>query len=252
MKIELQNKSILVTGANSGIGYAIASELLKAGAKVALHYNSNSNGVLSLAEKFPSQTKVFTCDFSITKNIPEFFDQVSSWSNGLDVLINNAGMSIMNSIESNDEEWIDNWNTIMNINLLSAGILSKKALELFKKQGSGRIINIASRAAFRGDTPEYLAYAASKAGMVALTKSIARGFGKDGITAFSVAPGFTRTAMAQKSIDKYGEDFVVKDISLNNLTEPKDIAPVVLLICSGKFDHGTGSCIDMNAGSYVR
>ena len=94
----------------------------------------------------------------------------------------------MNSIESSDEEWIDNWNTIMNINLLSAGILSKKALELFKKQGSGRIINIASRAAFRGDTPEYLAYAASKAGMVALTKSIARGFGKDGITAFSVAP----------------------------------------------------------------
>ena len=124
--------------------------------------------------------------------------------------------------------------------------------DIFKKQNSGRIINIASRAAFRGDTPEYLAYAASKAGMVALTKSIARGFGKEGITAFSIAPGFTRTAMAQKSIDKYGEDFVIKDISLNKLTEPKDIAPIVVLICSGKFDHGTGSCIDMNAGSYVR
>ena len=252
MKIELQNKAILVTGSNSGIGFAIASELLNAGAKVALHYNANSDGALSLQEQFPSQAKSFQCDFNNSDSIPQFFDQVLSWSDGLDILINNAGMSIMNSIDNTDEEWIHNWNTIMNINLLSTGILSKKALELFKKQSSGRIINIASRAAFRGDTPEYLAYAASKAGMVALTKSIARGFGKDGITAFSVAPGFTRTAMAQKSIDKYGEDFVIKDISLNKLTEPKDIAPIVVLICSGKFDHGTGSCIDMNAGSYVR
>ena len=114
------------------------------------------------------------------------------------------------------------------------------------------VAEIASRAAFRGDTPDYLAYAASKAGMVALSKSIARAYGKEGIKAFSIAPGFTKTAMAQKSIDKYGEDFVVKDIALNNLTEPKDISPIVTLICSGKFDHGTGSCIDINAGSYVR
>ena len=252
MKIELQNKAILVTGANSGIGFAIAFELLNAGAKVALHYNANSDGVLSLGKKFPILAKSFQCDFSQSSTIPKFFDQVLSWSKGLDVLINNAGMSIMNSIDNTDEEWINNWNSIMNINLLATGILSKKALEFFKKQNSGRIINIASRAAFRGDTPEYLAYAASKAGMVALTKSIARGVGKEGITAFSIAPGFTRTAMAQKSIDKYGEDFVIKDISLNKLTEPKDIAPIVVLICSGKFDHGTGSCIDMNAGSYVR
>jgi len=252
MKIELQNKAILVTGANSGIGFAIAFELLNAGAKVALHYNANSDGVLSLEKKFPILAKSFQCDFSQSSTIPKFFDQVLSWSKGLDVLINNAGMSIMNSIDNTDEEWINNWNSIMNINLLATGILSKKALEFFKKQNSGRIINIASRAAFRGDTPEYLAYAASKAGMVALTKSIARGFGKEGITAFSIAPGFTRTAMAQKSIDKYGEDFVIQDISLNKLTEPKDIAPIVVLICSGKFDHGTGSCIDMNAGSYVR
>ena len=217
-----------------------------------MHYNANSDGVLSLEKKFPILAKSFQCDFSQSSTIPKFFDQVLSWSKGLDVLINNAGMSIMNSIDNTDEEWINNWNSIMNINLLATGILSKKALEFFKKQNSGRIINIASRAAFRGDTPEYLAYAASKAGMVALTKSIARGFGKEGITAFSIAPGFTRTAMAQKSIDKYGEDFVIKDISLNKLTEPKDIAPIVVLICSGKFDHGTGSCIDMNAGSYVR
>ena len=252
MKISLKNKNILVTGSNSGIGHSIANDLLEAGANVGLHFNSNSNGVKDLQNKFPNQCQSFQCDFTKTDDIPIFFNKVISNFKKLDVLINNAGSAVMNPINNNDKEWIDNWKTIMNINLLSSGILSKKAIEHFIKNRSGRIINIASRAAFRGDTPDYLAYAASKAGMVALSKSIARAYGKEGIKAFSIAPGFTKTAMAQKSIDKYGEDFVVKDIALNNLTEPEDISPIVTLICSGKFDHGTGSCIDINAGSYVR
>ena len=252
MRIDLSNKTILVTGANSGIGNAIAQELLNAGAKVALHFNSNSDGASKLKEQFSDQCELFQADFNNVDETIKLFADVLSWGDTLDVLINNAGTAIMNSVNLDDETWIKNWNTIMNINLLAAGVLSKKALEHFKTRNGGRIINIASRAAFRGDTPDYLAYAASKAGMVALVRSIARGFGKDGITAFSIAPGFTRTAMAQKSIDKYGEDFVIKDIALNELTEPKDIAPIVTLICSGKFDHGTGSNIDINAGSYVR
>ena len=252
MKIDLSKRTVLVTGANSGIGYAIAKQLLESNASVALHYNSKSDGVKELHKQFPNQSEIFEADFNDSDSVINLFDDILSWKDSLDVLINNAGTSIMNSVDLDDKEWINNWNTIMNINLLATGILSKKALQHFKNNNGGRIVNIASRAAFRGDTPDYLAYAASKAGMVALIKSIARGFGKDGITAFSVAPGFTRTAMAQNSIDKYGEDFVVKDIALNQLTEPKDIAPIVTLICSGEFDHGTGSNIDINAGSYVR
>jgi NAD(P)-dependent dehydrogenase (short-subunit alcohol dehydrogenase family) len=252
MKIDLSDKTILVTGANSGIGKAIAQELLNAGAQVALHFNSNSEGASKLKEQFSDQCELFQADFNNVDETIKLFEDVLSWKNTLDILINNAGTAIMNSVNLDDKTWIKNWNTIMNINLLATGVLSKKALQHFKTNNGGRIINIASRAAFRGDTPDYLAYAASKAGMVALVRSIARGFGKDGITAFSIAPGFTRTAMAQKSIDKYGEDFVIKDIALNELTEPKDISPIVTLICSGKFDHGTGSNIDINAGSYVR
>ncbi len=252
MKIDLSKRTILITGANSGIGYAIAKQLLESNASVALHYNSKSDGVKELHKQFPDQSEIFEADFNQSDSVINLFDDILSWKDSLDTLINNAGTSIMNSLDLDDKEWINNWNTIMNINLLATGILSKKALQHFKNNNGGRIVNIASRAAFRGDTPDYLAYAASKAGMVALIKSIARGFGKDGITAFSVAPGFTRTAMAQKSIDKYGEDFVIKDIALNQLTEPKDIAPIVTLICSGEFDHGTGSNIDINAGSYVR
>lgn len=252
MKIDLKDVTILVTGANSGIGYAIAYELLSAGASVALHYNINASGVQKLLKSFPKKCKIFKADFNNADEVINLFNETIHGFGKLDILINNAGMTIMNSVDLDDTTWIDNWNTIMNINLLASGILSKKALKHFKENDGGKIINLASRAAFRGDTPNYLAYAASKAGMVALTKSIARGFGKDGITAFSIAPGFTRTAMAQMSIDKYGEDFVVQDISLNRLTEPEDIAPIVTLICSGKFDHGTGSNIDINAGSYVR
>ena len=228
MKIDLSDKTILVTGANSGIGKAIAQELLNAGAQVALHFNSNSEGASKLKEQFSDQCELFQADFNNVDEAIKLFEEVLSWRNTLDILINNAGTAIMNSINLDDETWIKNWNTIMNINLLATGVLSKKALQYFKTKNGGRIVNIASRAAFRGDTPDYLAYAASKAGMVALVRSIARGFGKDGITAFSIAPGFTRTAMAQKSIDKYGEDFVIKDIALTNLLNRKILHQLLL------------------------
>jgi NAD(P)-dependent dehydrogenase (short-subunit alcohol dehydrogenase family) len=112
------------------------------------------------------------------------------------------------------------------------------------------LVNISSRAAFRGDTEDYLAYAASKGGVVSLTRSIARAFGKDNIKAFDLAPGFTHTEMAQVFIDKYGEDYV-KDGALPNMTEPADIARMVVFLASGNADHATGTTIDMNAGSYV-
>ncbi|WP_317129010.1 SDR family NAD(P)-dependent oxidoreductase [Mangrovivirga cuniculi] len=113
------------------------------------------------------------------------------------------------------------------------------------------MINISSRAAYRGDTPDYLAYGASKGALVSLTKSIARAYGKDDIKAFEIAPGFTRTDMAQDFIDQYGENYALDDIALKNLTEPGDISPTIVFLLSGKADHLTGTSIDVNAGSYV-
>ena len=119
------------------------------------------------------------------------------------------------------------------------------------EHGGGRIINVASRAAFRGDTPEYVAYAASKGGVVALTRSLARGLGKQGVVAFTLAPGFTRTDMAQPFIDTYGADYATSDLALDRMTEPADIAPTIVFLASGQMDHATGATIDLNAGSYV-
>ena len=116
-----------------------------------------------------------------------------------------------------------------------------------------RIINIASRAAFRGEQQDYISYACSKGGIISLTKTMSRSFGEsDNIVSISIAPGFVRTEMAQSFIDKHGEDVVRQGITLDRLTEPKDISPLVSLIVSGKMDHSTGSTIDVNGGSFLR
>ena len=115
----------------------------------------------------------------------------------------------------------------------------------------GRIINIASRAAFRGDTKDYLAYAASKGGMVSLTRSIARAWGKQGIVAFTIAPGWVMTDMAKQFIAQNGDEVVLNELALAELTQPKDVAPTVVFLASGLSDHATGCTIDINAGSYV-
>ena len=116
-----------------------------------------------------------------------------------------------------------------------------------------RIINIASRAAFRGEEEDFISYACSKGGIISLTKTLSRSFGKkDNVIPFSIAPGFVKTEMAQSFIDQHGEGMASKGIVLDELTEPKDIAPLVNFIVSGKMDHCVGSTIDVNGGSYLR
>ena len=136
-------------------------------------------------------------------------------------------------MKESDKRWIDTWDETFAINTRAQGILCKKAVEVFKSNGGGKMINIASRAAFRGDTLDYLAYGASKGAIPALTRSIARYCGKDNIQAFCIAPGFVRTDMAQDFMDQYGEDYALDDIALNQLTEPKDLAPTVVFLASG-------------------
>ncbi len=250
MKIDLHNKNILVTGASNGIGKGIAEALGNSGAKIAIHYNSNQQNASELARQIGNGSEVFQADLSDANSCEKLFNDVISRFNRLDAIINNAGTLIMSPLES--ENWIKDWDLTMATNLRAVGILCRMAIQHFQANGGGRIINIASRAAFRGDTPEFLAYAASKAGVVALSKSIARGFGSDNITCFTLAPGWVKTDMTKESIDKYGEHHILEGIALNRLTEPKDIAPIVILLASGLADHATGTTIDINAASYVR
>ncbi|PIB34159.1 3-oxoacyl-ACP reductase [Reichenbachiella sp. 5M10] len=252
MYINLSGLNILVTGASKGIGKAIATKLAEAGATIAVHYNKSMREAENLAQVLGNESRAFQADLSQPDEAANLFDRVILEMGSIEILINNAGVAVPANIDTKEDDWIDAWNTNMQVNLHSAGILCKKAIEHFlKRNAAGRIINITSRAAFRGDTAEYMAYAASKAGLVSLTQTIARAYGKQGIKAFNLAPGFVRTDMAKSIMEKYGAEHATGDLSLERLTEPKDIAPVVTFLASGMADHATGSTIDLNAGSYM-
>lgn len=252
MKIDLTGKIILITGASRGIGHASAEILKKAGATLALHYNANRNRAESLLTEPRHGSGVFQADLEFLPQCQRLFSRVLEKYNKIDVLINNAGVSLHSPLNIPVDLWMSDWDRTMAINLNSAALLSRLAINRWLERGSpGKIINIASRAAFRGDTADYLAYAASKGGMVAFTRSIARAFGKNNITAFTIAPGFVRTDMAQDFFDAYGEEIALGDIALPKLTEPGDLAPTIAFLCSGLADHATGCTIDINAASYV-
>ncbi len=252
MYINLSGLNILVTGASRGIGKALATKLAEAGATIAIHYNNNVREAENLAHILGNDSKSFQADFSLPDEAAKLFDRVVLEMGSVEIIVNNAGIALSSDVESSDDEWMNVWNETMQINLSSAAIISKKAVQHFlSRKAAGRIINIASRAAFRGEEAEYISYAAAKAGLVSLTRTIARSYGKKGIKAFVVAPGFVRTDMSREFMNKYGEGHATDDLALDRLTEPKDIAPLVTFIASGMVDHATGATFDINAGSYV-
>ena len=244
---------ILITGASSGIGYEISKELINEKHKLVLHYNKNKKKLQPLLTK---NTHTVSQDLSTSLGAQQLYEQTIAHFGFPDVLINNAGIAISSSVNTDADFWNSSWNKTLNVNLASPAYLCKCFINIKRNKNIHsrfRIINISSRAAFRGETEDYISYACSKGGMVSLTKTIARSFGKkDNVLAFTIAPGFVKTEMIKDFLNKEGEDYVKKGIVLDRLTEPKDISPIVSLIVSGKLDHATGSTIDINGGSYLR
>ena len=244
---------ILITGASSGIGYEISKELINEKHKLVLHYNKNKKKLQPLLTK---NTHTVSQDLSSSLGAQQLYEETIAHFGFPDVLINNAGIAISSSVNTDADFWNSSWNKTLNLNLAAPAYLCKCFINIKRKKNIHsrfRIINISSRAAFRGETEDYISYACSKGGMVSLTKTIARSFGKkDNVLAFTIAPGFVKTEMIKDFLNKEGEDYVKKGIVLDRLTEPKDISPVVSLIVSGKLDHATGSTIDINGGSYLR
>ena len=251
-KIDLEGKTILLTGASDGIGRAVADYLMQMGGKLAVHYNSNKAAAEALVDKHRNGSKTFQADLAQENEVFGLFEAVEAHFGKIDVIILNAGVFLAHSSTSNPKAWLEVWRKTMAINLDAVGLLTKLGLDHFLKMGAGRFIYIGSRATFRGETEEYLAYAASKGGLTSLARSVARSFGKQNIKSFIVSPGFTRTQMAESFIAEYGEARVLNEIALNELTKPEDLAPLIALMCSGGMDHATGATIDVNAGSHIR
>ena len=232
---------VLATGTTRGIGAAILLQLREAGARVVGH-GSRGDGADQLG-----------ADLSQPGAADELWRQAIERLEGrVDVLINNAGVYENISIDAAPNEWSAAWNRTMQINLQSAADLCRLAVLHFRERGGGRIVNVASRAAYRGDSPEHWHYAASKAGMVAMTKTIARGFAAEGILAFSVTPGFTMTGMAEDYLESRGGEKLLADIPLRRVAQPDEVANAVTYLALTAPASMTGAVIDINGASYVR
>ena len=247
---------VLLTGSSKGIGYKIAKDLIKEGHQLALHYNSNKSFLEALINEYSSNSFTVKADLSVKNEITNLVDSTIENLSFPDCIINNAGIAESADITLDLNNWSKMFDKTINVNLKAPSLIFKEFLKYKREKkikSRLRFINIASRAAFRGEQQDYISYACSKGGMISLTKTMSRSFGEsDNIVAISIAPGFVRTEMAQSFIDKHGEDVVKQGITLDRLTEPKDISPIVSLIVSGKMDHSTGSTIDVNGGSFLR
>ena len=247
---------VLLTGSSKGIGYKIAEDLIKDGHQLALHFNSNKSLLDSLINEKSSDSFIIKADLSLENEIKKLVDQTIKKLGYPDCIINNAGIAESAEISINFNNWSKMFDKTIDVNLKAPSLIFKEFLKHKREKKINsrlRIINIASRAAFRGEQQDYISYACSKGGIISLTKTMSRSFGQtDNIVAISIAPGFVRTEMAQNFIDKHGEDVVKEGITLDRLTEPKVISPLISLIVSGKMDHSTGSTIDVNGGSFLR
>ena len=247
---------ILLTGSSKGIGFNIANTLINEGHDIALHYNKNKSALDDLLKDSKTNSFTIQSDLSDSRQVKDLVNNTIDKLSFPDCIINNAGIAESADISIDFEKWNDLFDRTIDVNLKAPSLIFKELIKYKranKIKSRLRFINIASRAAFRGEQEDYISYACSKGGMISLTKTMSRSFGEtDNIVAISIAPGFVRTEMAQSFIDKHGEDVVKQGITLDRLTEPKDISPLVLLIVSGKMDHSTGSTIDINGGSFLR
>jgi NAD(P)-dependent dehydrogenase (short-subunit alcohol dehydrogenase family) len=233
--------NILITGASRGIGAAAYSLLKKHGHQVVGHSTKGS-------------AELVAGDLTDSSAPGNIWDTALAELDGqIDVLVNNAGIYEAVPDNATDEEWHRAWTRTLTINLQAVADLSKLAVSHFLDLGiPGRIINIASRAAFRGDSPQHWHYAASKGALVSMTRTIARGYASDGVLCFAVAPGFTVSEMTEEYLQGRGGAQIVADIPLGRVASTDEVAETIRWLATEAPASATGSVIDVNGASYVR
>jgi len=233
---------IFVTGTTRGIGAATLAQLQSKGARVVGH-GTRANG-----------PELLGADLSQVDAAEGLWRHALLELDGrIDVLINNAGVYEPAPVDAETADWHQTWSRTMQINLQAAADLCRLAVLHFRSRpGGGRIVNVASRAAYRGDSPEHWHYAASKAGLIGITKSIARGFAAEGVYAFAVTPGFTMTGMAEDYLASRGGDKLLQEIPLGRVAEPEEVANALTYLALTAPASMTGAVIDINGASYVR
>jgi 3-oxoacyl-[acyl-carrier protein] reductase len=251
--MNFENKTVLVTGASRGIGKEIARLFAQQGASVAVHYHQNreaAEATLNLLAGGPHL--VVQADLKDPDAVRKMVELVASTMGHLDILVNNAGIFERHALaEVTYEEWQSSWQRILGTNLIGAANACYCAAQQMIKQGGGRIVNVSSRGAFRGE-PNAPGYGASKAGMNAMSQSLAKYLAPYNIFVGTVAPGFVETDMAKGDLDGPLGEGIRQQSPLGRVARPEEVAYTVLFLASEGAEFLTGCIVDVNGASYLR
>lgn len=249
--IDLRDDVVLVTGGSRGIGAAAVRALRGAGARVFFTYRDRADAADALVADLGDGIAAFQLDVADGAALPGAIDACLARFGKLDTLVNNAAIFAENAFDATDyTAWRAGWQRTFDVNLFGAANLAWLAMRVMRERGHGAIVNVASRAAHRGELT-FADYGASKAALVNLTKSIARSCARDGIVAYAVAPGFVETDMAAEDLARNGAALAA-EVPLGRVASADEVAHVVAFLCTPLARHLNGATLDVNGGSYVR
>ncbi len=251
--MDFTNKTVLVTGGSRGIGKAIAFAFAKKGARVAVLFRSDQvSADKTLAELEGNTHLALKADVADADQVKKALDAVIESFGRLDIVVNNAGIGIYHPLPTtNYEDWQQAWKQTIDANLIGPANICFCAAKHMIDQGGGRIVNITSRGAFRGE-PTKAAYGASKAGLNSLSQSLAVALGGYKIFVGAVAPGFVNTELTADRLNGPEGEQIKAQSPFNRVAEPEEVAHAVLFLASEGAEFSTGTIIDVNGASYLR
>jgi len=245
--------SILITGASGGIGRAAAIECARRGARIGVHYNGNRERAEATLEALSGDGhQLFQCDITNPEAAEQLIETAEQTLDGLNVLVNNAGISQRHQFDDIDyATWQETWQRIVNTNLTAASNLCFCAGQKMIARGGGRIVNVSSRGAFRGE-PLMPWYGASKAGMNAMGQSLAQALGPKGVFVYTVAPGFVETEMAAAVLASPEGDSIRNQSTIGRVAQPEELGQTIAFLALEAPAFMTGCIVDVNGASYLR
>jgi 3-oxoacyl-[acyl-carrier protein] reductase len=254
MQFDLTNKVVLITGGSRGIGKACAIQFAQMGAKVGITYQSDKNAAEETLQSLTPQNDHSSWQLSAesSQQIEQFINNFIAKYGRIDVLVNNAGIYLEHKIlETGFDQWTNAWQQTLGVNLEGPANLCYFAARKMVKQGGGKIINISSRGAFRGE-PDHPAYAASKAGLNAMSQSLAQTLAPHNISVHVIAPGFVETDMAAEILNSPQGEAIKQQSPFGRVAKPEEVARLAALCALDGLEFSTGSIIDINGASYLR
>jgi NAD(P)-dependent dehydrogenase (short-subunit alcohol dehydrogenase family) len=249
----MKDKIVLITGASGGIGSVIASQFAEKGANVIIHFNSQKGKAEQLLSNLRGKKNMIIAgDLTSPNNLENIVDTILAKYGKIDILVNNAGIFIEHKITEVDfSDWQKMWKKIIDTNLIAPTNLTFLVANKMVEAGGGKIINISSRGAFRGE-PTGPAYGASKAGMNAMGQSLAIALAPKNVYIYTIAPGFVETAMARPYLTGERKKEILNQSPLGRVAKPEEIAKTAVFLASEGTDFLTGCIIDVNGASYLR